>query len=1159
MAIPVGGSVGPARAGVFLSDKATGAPLSGVLMFAAAELSVTPPTGSGGASSTARVPLGLLGSDHAGYVSWDLASLSREATRLAGLNNTVQLEHLWVSLNGPLESVFDLAANAGPLDESLLVRLAVDPAAVYRDPRPGFPSMQSPSLVDWTLSPGSFAYMPAELVGADGCETLLPSNVATQKFQLYQIIQVPNEVATLTPPLAPADGTSTSTPAPVALVVTYDVTWIPVGHGLGQITYSLPLAPGEEVQLAVVDWSRTSQDSRSEETTLTDRLDHDELRDRTVSEVVNASIHDWQAGGSILGGIAGAASGGGGLVGGLLGASGKGSGSIGGGYATTTGDRNISSDTVQNLRDQFTQHSTNLRDLRSTVVVQSSQAESATAQTRVVRNHNHAHALTMLYYEVLRHYRVIVERGSVRPAVLLSEIPISFTPANPKDPGDIAGVMATISRYRSLLESGLLVPDLAPGFDAVEKFVAWSELNDETALPGDPGSIKFTQFNMFFTHGGLTNTTSDVPTNVTVIYAKPGDTTGQQVPDALFVPGTGNPKLEHPHDFCDGGPDVVELNGAPANGLSAGYWRDLRTFSIRLSPPSSGTSHNDAVEVTSVKVVGIDTAGYSHVLLDSTDYHKFNVDDSQPWPLPAIQAPPAQQQLTPTQRLSDDENLARVRLQHHLANNSDYYNRLIRLNEDPNARIDRLGGHQLALGGQAKPLFQAIENRALDVYGGATAFAIDPGLFGVGQSPMTLPEVAPARVEDVISLPTRGVFAEAKLGHCNAAEVIDNTRFWDWQKSPDPDKAPGIADVSTNTREVTVSTTPTAFPTSVVSIQQPPAAPDPVALAAAMKVLGQGNIFTDMSTQSEVAAILQALIKENSGGQDTGSGSTPPGKTGPGTNPGGPGTNPGGPGTSTGGTGAGTTPPGKQAKELDLVQAVALDGPPEHSPQPPQLLGPTTRSVVVSIPPVVYGPGGAGDETGAFSVLARQDGKPDLLVDNVRPGTTGIVLAGDIDATKPLTLSVNGTTSHYIWQLDATENLPQPVAGPLAWYAEGTLTVPTLPAVQQSYGYQVVRETAHKVVSVSRGDLAKGVVGAVAAQAGVSVEQLVSIGSAFVVPAQVTPPAGSGGQGGGGIGIGIGGGNPGGGDEPPSTVTGEVEYFTGRLLVIPAGTGHNQP
>jgi hypothetical protein len=169
------------------------------------------------------------------------------------------------------------------------------------------------------------------------------------------------------------------------------------------------------------------------------------------------------------------------------------------------------------------------------------------------------------------------------------------------------------------------------------------------------------------------------------------------------------------------------------------------------------------------------------------------------------------------------------------------------------------------------------------------------------------------------------------------------------------------------------------------------------------------------------------------------------------------------------------------------------------------------------------------------------------------------VLAGDIDATKPLTLSVNGTTSHYIWQLDATENLPQPVAGPLAWYAEGTLTVPTLPAVQQSYGYQVVRETAHKVVSVSRGDLAKGVVGAVAAQAGVSVEQLVSIGSAFVVPAQVTPPAGSGGQGGGGIGIGIGGGNPGGGDEPPSTVTGEVEYFTGRLLVIPAGTGHNQP
>ena len=37
-----------------------------------------------------------------------------------------------------------------------------------------------------------------------------------------------------------------------------------------------------------------------------------------------------------------------------------------------------------------------------------------------------------------------------------------------------------------------------------------------------------------------------------------------------------------------------------------------------------------------------------------------------------------------------------------------------------------------------------------------------------------------------MSLPTRGVFGEAKLGHCNASEELDDTKFWNWQTSPIP-------------------------------------------------------------------------------------------------------------------------------------------------------------------------------------------------------------------------------------------------------------------------------------------------------------------------------------------------------------------------------------
>jgi hypothetical protein len=130
------------------------------------------------------------------------------------------------------------------------------------------------------------------------------------------------------------------------------------------------------------------------------------------------------------------------------------------------------------------------------------------------------------------------------------------------------------------------------------------------------------------------------------------------------------------------------------------------------------------------------------------------------------------------------------------------------MGEDPNARVLRYGAMTLAIGSKTLPLLQAIENRALEVLGDATAFPLDPSLVSAAGPIESV--VEPARTEDIISLPTRGVFAEAKLSHCNAAEIIDNTRFWDWQKSPDPDQATPISGVSLASRDSAVSTSPTA-------------------------------------------------------------------------------------------------------------------------------------------------------------------------------------------------------------------------------------------------------------------------------------------------------------------------------------------------------------
>jgi hypothetical protein len=99
-----------------------------------------------------------------------------------------------------------------------------------------------------------------------------------------------------------------------------------------------------------------------------------------------------------------------------------------------------------------------------------------------------------------------------------------------------------------------------------------------------------------------------------------------------------------------------------------------------------------------------------------------------------------------------------------------------------------------------------------------------------------------------ISLPTRGVHAEAIQGECNSCEKIDNTRFWDWASEPTGDEPPDILETSTESRrQEPPDTTPTPFPSPVVGIQNTPAAPDPTSITALTALLGQKDLFKDVT------------------------------------------------------------------------------------------------------------------------------------------------------------------------------------------------------------------------------------------------------------------------------------------------------------------------
>ncbi len=122
----------------------------------------------------------------------------------------------------------------------------------------------------------------------------------------------------------------------------------------------------------------------------------------------------------------------------------------------------------------------------------------------------------------------------------------------------------------------------------------------------------------------------------------------------------------------------------------------------------------------------------------------------------------------------------------------------------------------------------------------------------------TLPPATEQPAATIVSLPTRGVLAEAQLGNCNACEKRDVTRFWKWEESP-CEQAPAIEGITPGFRGQPTNVEQGQLPNAVVQITQPPAAPDPVGLAAALNLLGKGDAFRDMSGLPELQQLLSGL------------------------------------------------------------------------------------------------------------------------------------------------------------------------------------------------------------------------------------------------------------------------------------------------------------
>ena len=187
----------------------------------------------------------------------------------------------------------------------------------------------------------------------------------------------------------------------------------------------------------------------------------------------------------------------------------------------------------------------------------------------------------------------------------------------------------------------------------------------------------------------------------------------------------------------------------------------------------------------------------------------------------------------------------------HLAGNQGYYNRSVWMLLDSTERSLYL---ESALEDHAD-ILGAMDDRPIAVSGNYVAFDYYGPLSGFTEEREDDPDEPLA---SIVTLPTRGLFAEAQLGHCNSCEKRDVTRMSDWTVMT-AEEPPAISGIQPGPQGQMPNLTPAQLPSNVIQITQPPAAPDPTGLANALALLKTPNIFRDMSGLDEVSVLLGKL------------------------------------------------------------------------------------------------------------------------------------------------------------------------------------------------------------------------------------------------------------------------------------------------------------
>ena len=758
------------------------------------------------------------------------------------------------------------------------------------------PTTDTPSAT-WTANAGvaaaPVAHAYALRVGGSGLPTTTPEMDPGIRDEIREAMRnalQPATGRTRLAPDAPVDWDSTPTLFQAAEVshghlLHFKQQWYANGYSLGDLLYSLPLAPGQKKLVSVVDWERRERTQRTETTSAQEGLNAIASRDRDLGEVVTGALTESVRGGSrntttgVGAGTGGAGSGsyGGFNFGALLGVS--------GGYGESDSlawqfsGKSIAANSLQTLRDNTMQSASAVRSLRSTVVQTVSQGESTRVTTEAVANHNHCHALTIQYFEVLRHLQVLHSLVDVRECLF---VPLPIAPFD----------LQKALRWRQSLEAYLQRADLANAFEASRRVLTnWSEVDYPVKRYGDEqvtsisGELEITiliplpplpekplprpQDTLKQTANAIkeaTNPTAGFLGVLTAIAtggaslianeainatekatqaamegsrALTEELMRQASPEAQYekfqhdvMPGLaagfidqlelyalvrgaevriGSADFTLVSDYRPATPLLASVRATLPPGMKRGDIQQLRIKSANGLPAGCRVIVNTAT-------LRYRTRLFEHALVedrranDDIDLPVVSVSFADPLGLPkvtevaagmgaALYTPlDAWEQRNPR---TEDRALSGSLIEH-LNEHLEYYHQALWWTMDPNRRYMLLDGFVAPNSGN-RSIASVVENRLIGIVGNSLVLPVangvhldpriqkDPKKAGVLRSLYDTSPLPPANV----CLPTRGVFAEAVMGECNACETIDDSLFWRWEQSP-IDEPPAIQPASTD-------------------------------------------------------------------------------------------------------------------------------------------------------------------------------------------------------------------------------------------------------------------------------------------------------------------------------------------------------------------------